>query len=81
MIQDLTDHARARMRQRGIPDAVVADLLAYGRAEHDHRGGTIVYFDREARAYTRRNSRAYLVLAGDGSVVTVGHRYRRIVRQ
>ncbi|HWI14281.1 MAG TPA: hypothetical protein VNT02_08505 [Burkholderiales bacterium] len=81
MIQDLTDHARARMRQRGIPDAVVADLLAYGRAEHDHRGCTVVYFDREARAYARRNSRAYLVLAGDGSVVTVGHRYRRISRQ
>lgn len=81
MLQDLTDHARARMRQRGIPDAVVADLLAYGRAEHDHRGGTIVYFDREARAYARRSSRAYLVLAGDGSVITVGHRYRRISRQ
>jgi hypothetical protein len=80
MIQDLTDHARARMRQRGIPAAVVADLLAYGRTEHDHRGGTIVYFDREARAYARRSSRAYLVLANDGSVVTVGHRYRRISR-
>lgn len=81
MLQDLTDHARARMRQRGIPAAVVADLLAYGRAEHDHRGGTIVYFDRKARAYTRRSSRAYLVLANDGTVVTVGHRYRRISRQ
>ena len=80
MIESLTEHARARMRQRGIPAAVVADLLAYGRTEHDHRGGAIVYFDREARAYARRNSRAYLVLADDGSVVTVGHRYRRIFR-
>jgi len=81
VLQNLTDHARARMRQRGIPDAVVADLLAYGRTEHDHRGGTIVYFDRKVRAYARRSSRAYLVLAGDGSVITVGHRYRRISRQ
>ena len=81
MMQDFTDHARARMRQRGITDAVVGDLLAYGRTEHDHRGGTIVYFDREARAYTRRSSRAYLVLASDGSIVIVGHRYRRITRQ
>jgi hypothetical protein len=81
MIQNLTDHARTRMRQRGIPAAVVADLLAYGRSEHDHRGGTIVYFDREARAYARRSSRAYLVLANDGTVVTVGHRYRRIARR
>jgi hypothetical protein len=80
MIQNLTDHARARMRQRGIPDAVVADLLAYGRSEHDHRGGTIPYFDREARACARRSSRAYLVLANDGTVVTVGHRYKRIVK-
>ncbi len=80
MIQSLTDHARARMRQRGIPAAVVDDLLAYGRSEHDHRGGTIVYFDRNARAYAGRNSRAYLVIGQDGAVVTVGHRYRRIVR-
>jgi hypothetical protein len=76
----LTEHAVARMQQRGIPAAVVNDLLAYGRSEHDHRGGTILYFDRKARTYAKRSSSAYLVLGSDGTVVTVGHRYRRIPR-
>jgi hypothetical protein len=76
----LTTHARTRMQQRGILAAVIDDLLTWGRAEHDHHGGTILYFDRSARATTRRSSRAYLVLSNDGSVITVGHRVRRLPR-
>lgn len=76
-----TEHAQTRMRQRGITQATVNDLLAFGRTLHDHRGGMILYFDRLARAITRRNSRAYAVVAGDGAIVTVGHRYRRFVRR
>lgn len=32
----LTDHARARMRQRAIPPLAVEALLSYGRREHEH---------------------------------------------
>jgi len=38
------------MQQRGIPAAVLEDLLDYGRAVHDHRGAMVLYFDRHARA-------------------------------
>lgn len=48
-------HAAARMQQRGIREDVVDLLLRYGREEHDHRGGTIVYFDKVARARMARD--------------------------
>ena len=85
----LTDHARARMRQRAIPPLAVEALLAYGRDEHDHRGGTILFFDKAAR---RRLAQASLdrglehcldanaVLAETGEIITVGYRDRRIFR-
>jgi hypothetical protein len=87
----LTRHARARMQQRGIPAAALEALLAYGREAHDHHGGAIVYLDKAARARlakaepsAARNAaslaRTYAVLGSDGKVVTVGHRYRRILR-
>jgi hypothetical protein len=85
----LTDHARARMRQRAIPPMAVEALLAYGRGEHDHRGGTIVYFDKAARRRLERERLdralehcldAYAVVAETGEIITVGHRDRRIRR-
>jgi hypothetical protein len=89
----LTRHAQVRMQQRGIGADALADLLAYGRAVHDHRGAQIVYFDRAARrqlakeqgeqALRRLGKRlaAYAVIGSDGEVRTVGHRIRRIHRQ
>ncbi len=50
MATPVTTHARRRMQQRGIPAAVLEDLLDYGRAMHDHRGAMVLYFDRHARA-------------------------------
>lgn len=50
----LADHARARMRQRAISPLAVEALLAYGRGEHDHRGGTILFFDKTARRRLER---------------------------
>lgn len=80
-----TEHARARMQQRGISAAAIDMLLSYGRTSHDHHGGEIVFFDKAARARlakqdpaAARLARAYAVLGSDGMVVTVGHRYRRI---
>ena len=89
----LTRHAQVRMQQRGIGAEVLEDLLAYGRAVHDHRGAQIVFFDRAARrrlaqeqgeeAIRRLGKRlsAYAVIGSDGEVRTVGHRIRRIRRQ
>jgi hypothetical protein len=31
----MTQHARARLQQRGIPQTVLDSLLDYGREEHD----------------------------------------------
>ncbi len=87
-----TEHARARMQQRGISPAAIELLLSYGRSSHDHRGCEVVYFDKPARKRlaqhdpaaareAERFSRTYAVLGSDGVVVTVGHRYRRLKRR
>ena len=86
-----TDHARARMQQRGIPSAAVEALLTYGRSARAGRGCEVVYFDKAARVRllrddpaaareTERLCKTYAVLGTDGAVVTVGHRHRRIAR-
>ena len=81
----LTEHARARMRQRAIPPVVVEALLDFGCEEHDHHGGTILYFNKAARRRLERERLdraldAYAVVATTGEVITVGHRDRRIPR-
>ena len=86
-----TEHARARMQQRGISPAAIEILMSYGRSSHDHRGCEVVFFDKPARKRLARQNpaaareaerfcRTYAVLGSDGAVVTVGHRYRRINR-
>ena len=89
---DCSDHARVRMQQRGIPPAVLDCLLEFGRVTHDHHGAQIIYFDKAARRKIGRagiprgrvdiekHLNAYAVVACDGTVKTVGHRYRRINR-
>lgn len=86
----LTLHARARMQQRGIPRDVLELLLDFGRETHDHRGCTIVRFDKgskrqvlrslgpEALRRVERHPMAYAVVAADDAVVTVGHRAGRL---
>lgn len=88
----LTRHAQARMQQRAISPAVLEALLDYGATRHLHsRGRELVYFDHKARERLARESPAvareigrlgktYAVLGRDGTVVTVGHRYRRLPR-
>ena len=83
MATPVTTHARRRMQQRGIPVAVLEDLLDYGRAMHDHRGAMVLYFDRRARAALHQAGTrldAYAVVGGDGEIRTVGHRYKRLRR-
>lgn len=79
------------MQQRGIRAEALEALLDFGRTAHVDRGREIVFFDKAARArLTRRNPivareaerlrRTYAILGSDGTVITVGHRYRRISR-
>ena len=88
----LTNHARVRMQQRGIPAAALEVLLDFGRVRHVHdRGREIIFFDKAARTrlfqelptaakQATRLTRAYAILGSDGDVITVGHRYRRVPR-
>ena len=91
MEMPVTTHARARMQQRGIRAAALEALLDYGRVTHLGGGRDIVFFDKKARRRlaklspaaqrdAERISRTYAIVASDSSVITVGHRYRRIPR-
>lgn len=88
----LTQHAQQRMQQRGIPRQAIDYVLAFGRVSHDHRGACVMWLDKRSRARLGREAGrqvirkldkhldAYVVTDTDGTVVTVGHRYRRIRR-
>lgn len=85
----LTDHAVARMQQRGIPPLVVDLLQTFGRTRYQN-GSTVLYFDNKARQRAQlalkdalqnfdKLGNAYLIEANDsGAVITVGHRHERI---
>ena len=79
MLSTFTDHARARMQQRGIRAAAVEALLDYGRSAPAGGGCEILFFDKAARKAARLPN-AYAVVGRDGEVITVGHRYRRLPR-
>jgi len=89
---NLTLHAQQRMQQRGISLQAIDYVLTYGRVSHDHHGGRVIWLDKRSRAQISqaegrrvvraldKHLNAYVVTDSDGSVVTVGHRYRRIMR-
>jgi hypothetical protein len=91
--RQLSEHARTRKQQRGIQDAALDLLLQYGRHSHDHRGAIVVYLDHQGRRSAIRdcgracgpvvdraaNLFAVLSLTGE-TVITVGHRRRRMIR-
>lgn len=88
---NVSNHARTRMQQRGIRAEALAALLDYGRIRPAPGGRDIVFFDKKARARLARLDAAaareadrvcktYAILESDGTVITVGHRYRRIPR-
>ena len=82
-----TDHARRRCQQRGIDPDVVGVLFRYGKRAHS--GGAVSYaMDKGARERARRGMGAaayrrlegyldcYIIVEGDGRVVTVARRLR-----
>jgi len=86
---NMTRHAQARSRQRAIPPLIIDWLCKYGSRLQGMNGTTICFFDRESRrslasevgqVIVRRLSDmmdTYVVLSGD-TIVTVGHRYKRL---
>jgi hypothetical protein len=75
----VTHHAMTRMQQRGIRPQALEVLFDWGRLAPAGGGRDILYLNRKARVLLRQRN-AYAILASDGAVVTVGHRYRRIQR-
>jgi hypothetical protein len=88
--QRVTAHARTRMQQRGIRSDVLEALLAFGSERHLHsKGRELVFFDKKAKKRLAKGNpdavreaekfiRTYAILGADGTVVTVGHRFRRV---
>ncbi len=85
----LSQHARVRMQQRGLPAVAIELIHRYGRRCHDHQGCAKVFLDRRGREAIRRQEgeqvyrcyekawRAYLVERVGGAVLTAGYRTRR----
>jgi hypothetical protein len=88
----MTHHAAIRRQQRGIPEAALTCLMRFGKSMHDNRGGEILYFDKRAkkRCLTTLGKEAYRKLDGcfnvyavrslNGSLLTIGHRFKRLPR-
>ena len=76
----MSRHARSRMQQRAISEKTVAATLLSGRQIHQ-RGGYIVHYLGRKEVSLARNEGKNLaphcntavVVAGDGTVVTVMH--------
>jgi hypothetical protein len=87
----ISRHARERMQQRCIPSLIVLWLLAFGNRQHLSGHKEIYYLDKKARLRLRQYAGslplkrmsdlldAYLVMR-DGVVITVGHRYQKVIR-
>ena len=85
----MTNHALERSQQRCIPPLIIHWLCQYGSRRRSSNGTILCYFDKKSlrlissdvgNIVIRRLSglmNAYLVIAGD-SILTVGHRYKRI---
>lgn len=80
-----SDHAWARMRQRGISESDVELLLAYGRCIH-RRGAEAYVLDKGGVRRLQKDGvkpcvverlRHQFVVVDD-AVITVGHRHRRL---
>jgi hypothetical protein len=88
----LSAHAEVRMQQRGVERELLECLLEYGARQYDHKGCEVVFLTDDCLdAIARHESHhllvrmaaarsIYAVVDVDGSVVTTGHRYRRVLR-
>ena len=87
-------HYSVRGQQRGLPPFVGMLLDAYGCQQYDGRGAIIRYFNKKSRRQMEHDMGrepirriaewldAFKVEScEDGSTVTIGHRYKRIIRK
>lgn len=88
---ELTRHAQARAQQRGVPRILIEWLFQFGSELPVSYGRTIHYFDKRAkrrleRAYGREPVRRFAdklscyLLEKGGTVITAGHRHKRVRR-
>jgi hypothetical protein len=88
------DHARTRAKQRGIPPLIEQWLDRYGEEDYDGHGGCRLYFSkRSIRTMERDFGREPLRKLDEwldvykvedsrsGEVITVGRRYRHLLRR
>ena len=83
-----TDHAIARLQQRGVNDRIVSLIDQYGKVNYDNHGGIRMMIPRNRITQLMRENPTlksllekakgiYLVLsAHDMTLVTVGHSYK-----
>ena len=50
----ITDHARARIQQRGINEDILPILLKYGKKTYDSHGGMVVFLNKSGRERIER---------------------------
>lgn len=84
----MTDHAQARIQQRGIHPDAVEIVLGYGSFRHAKGGATSYYMDKPAHQRARRSLEGnlyrhfadkldiYVVVYGDAAILTVAHNHR-----
>lgn len=90
----LSRHAISRRQKRGIPPIILDWLEQYGEERFDGHGGVIRYFGRDSRRrmekvlgrrFVTENQKYldhYLVeSASDGTIITMGVRFKRICRR
>lgn len=83
-------HAKDRQQQRCIPPLIIEWLLQYGDERHDSHGCLIRFFSKSGKkclakdvgktvvGLLGRYMNSYLIEDLDGTVVTVGKRYKHI---
>ncbi len=87
----LSAHAALRVQQRGMSSVVIDCLLRYGHYSHDHLGCEVVTVDTSTLRQIARSesaealrlvseARSVYAVVAHGHVVTVGYRYRKVLR-
>ena len=89
----MTKHAAIRAQQRCLPPMIDELLDRYGEEQYDGHGHVIKFFSKTSKRNVERDwgrrpvacisqwMDAYKVSSTDGTVITCGHRHKRIQRR
>ena len=87
---NISKHASLRQQQRCIPPLIIDWLLDFGEQKNDGRGCSIRFFTKKSRKLISRKAGSqvvgllsrymdsYLVESNDGTIVTMGYRFKRV---